>query len=80
MRRMFEVWFYIGSVLGLYGLLLTAAGAYQWMHPPATVLAARHATLWAGVLLLLVGGGYIHRYWPKARSNDSSNASVSTRS
>ncbi len=66
MRRTFEVWFYIGALLALYGVMLTAAGAYQWVHPPATVLAGLHSTFWAGALLLLVGGIYTIAYWPSA--------------
>ena len=65
MRRTFEVWFYIGAMLGIYGLLLSGAGIYQWVHPPPTVLAGKHATLWAGLLLLAVGGLYTVLYWPK---------------
>ena len=66
MRRTFEVWFYIGALLAVYGVLLTGAGVYQWMHPPATVLARMHSTFWAGVLLLMVGGVYTTVYWPGA--------------
>jgi hypothetical protein len=65
MRRNIQVWFYIGAVLGLYGIMLTSAGVYQWIHPPATVLAGYHATFWAGVVLLIVGGIYTLAYWPR---------------
>jgi hypothetical protein len=75
MRRTFEVWFYIGSVLGLYGILLTAAGVYQWIHPPPTVLAKEHATFWAGVLLLTVGTIYVIGFWPKPGSGDPHDGS-----
>ena len=64
MQRNIQVWFYIGAVLALYGILLTAAGVYQWFHPPATVLAGYHATFWAGITLLIVGGAYTLIYWP----------------
>jgi hypothetical protein len=30
MHRKFEVWFYTGALMGIYGVLLTVAGAYQW--------------------------------------------------
>lgn len=64
MQRNIQVWFYIGVVLGLYGIMLTSAGVYQWVHPPATVLAGYHATFWAGIALLVVGGIYVVAYWP----------------
>ena len=65
MRRNIQVWFYIGAVLGLYGIMLTAAGVYQWIHPPTTMLAGYHATFWAGIVLLIVGGIYTVAYWPR---------------
>lgn len=64
MQRHFEVWFYIGVLLGLYGIMLTLAGVYQWVHPPHTVLASKHATFWAGCVLLIVGGTYTITSWP----------------
>lgn len=64
----FEVWFYIGALLTIYGTMLSLAGVYQWIHPPMTVLSKEHATFWAGMLLLLVGGGYVLAYWPPRRS------------
>lgn len=75
MRRTFEVWFYIGALLGLYGVMLTLAGAYQWVHPPSTVLAEKHATFWAGIVLLLVGGAYTIGFWPKPGNGDPHNGS-----
>lgn len=65
MRRIFQVWFFIGVLLSLYGFMLTAAGVYQWTHLPATVLAGTHSTFWAGVILLIVGGIYTVTYWPR---------------
>lgn len=63
MKRL-EVCFYVGSLLVLYGALLTAAGAYQWSCPPHTVLANEHAVFWAGIALLVVGLVYVSAYWP----------------
>lgn len=64
MRRIIEVWFYIGAMLTAYGVMLSAAGMYQWVHPPATVLSEEHATFWIGVLLLVIGSVYVVSYWP----------------
>lgn len=71
MRRPFEVWFYIGVILGLYGIMLTLAGVYQWIYPPPTVLAGKHATFWAGCILLLIGGAYTIGFWPKKLKDTS---------
>ena len=74
MARAFTVWFYIGSLLSLYGIILTAAGLYQVIHPPPTVLSSYHATLWAGMVLLLVGGAYLLAYWPRSKPDDANAA------
>ena len=63
-KRPVEIWFYIGALLALYGILLTFAGIYQWIHPPPTVLASYHATFWAGVILSAVGSVYVLVYRP----------------
>ncbi len=75
MRRTFEVWFYIGALLSIYGIMLTAGGAYQWVHPPATTLARLHATFWLGVLLLVIGLVYAFVYWPRKGSGDPHDGS-----
>ena len=75
MQRTFEVWFYIGAMLALYGVILTAAGVFQWIHPPHAVLAEKHATFWAGVLLLVIGSIYATAYWPKPGSGDPHDGS-----
>jgi asparagine N-glycosylation enzyme membrane subunit Stt3 len=60
----FSVWFYIGGLLLVYGFLLLAAGIYQLSHPPTTVLASYHPTLWGGVVLLFLGALYTFIFWP----------------
>jgi hypothetical protein len=50
--------------------MLTLAGVYQWIHPPATVLAQYHATFWAGIALLFVGGIYTVAYWPRRGADE----------
>lgn len=65
MRSTFVVWFYIGVLLSVYGVILTLAGIYQWHHPPSTVLSEVHATFWVGVTLSLAGATYVASYWPR---------------
>ena len=65
MQRSFQVWFYIGVLLSVYGVMLTLAGVYQWVHPPHTVLSGKHATFWSGCILLLAGSVYTIATRPK---------------
>lgn len=62
---MLPVWFFVGLLLGIYGLLTFASGIAEWSHPPATVLAELHAPVWWGALMAVIGGTYIAVYWPR---------------
>ena len=64
-ERPVEIWLYIGSLLAVYGVLLTLAGIFQWIHPPPTVLASYHATFWAGIILSILGGIYVAVFRPR---------------
>ncbi len=59
------IWFFIGALLAVYGLLILAAGLYGLVHPPAVELAKLHAGIWWGALLLAIGLGYVFRFRPR---------------
>jgi hypothetical protein len=62
-----SIWFFIGISLFVNGLLILAAGLYEWGHPPQNpvVLFRLHASVWWGGLLLLVGALYCFRFVPR---------------
>jgi hypothetical protein len=65
--RMISIWFFIGISLLVNGLLILAAGIYQWINPPANpgvVLFQLHANVWWGALLLVCGILYCVRFKP----------------
>lgn len=64
-KKPLPIWLFIGSLLLVYGVIILAAGIEQLAHPPATVLARLHATLWGGIVLTLLGGLYVWIYRPK---------------
>lgn len=61
-----SIWFFIGVLLLVYGVLITGAGIYQVFVPPANrvVLFELHAGVWWGALLILIGGFYTYRFKP----------------
>jgi hypothetical protein len=61
---MVSIWFFIGVLLLVYGVLILGAGLYGLSHPPAVVLAELHAGVWWGVLLILLGTFYSVRFAP----------------
>jgi len=63
--RMIPVWFFVGLILLVYGVIVLATGIYELPHPPSTVLANLHPALWWGALLTIVGAAYVLLYRPK---------------
>lgn len=56
--REISIWFFAGISLLGNGILVFAAGLYQWLHPPAhpqVVLFHLHANLWWGLVLCVAG-------------------------
>ena len=62
-----SIWFFIGVLLTIYGVLITATGLYELVAPPANppVLANLHASLWWGIVLLIIGVIYFIRFFPR---------------
>jgi hypothetical protein len=62
-----SIWFFIGILLAIYGVLITGAGLYGLVHPPAVRLAELNAGLWWGLVLLAIGGVYSWAFFPSRR-------------
>ena len=64
---MISIWFFIGVVLVLDGLIITGAAVYGLVVPPAPppVLWGLHAGLWWGLLILVMGTIYTVKYAPR---------------
>ena len=69
-RGFLSIWFFIGMLLTAYGVLITATGLYELVSPPANppVLANLHATLWWGIVLLIIGLIYFIKFFPRKSS------------
>jgi hypothetical protein len=61
-----SIWFFVGISLLVNGLLILAAGIYEFVHPPEkpVVLFQVHANVWWGGVLLLAGLLYCIFYVP----------------
>ncbi len=33
-EKQIPIWFFIGCLLAVYGVLITGAGVYEWLNPP----------------------------------------------
>lgn len=66
-RRFISIWFFIGSILVIYGFLILGAGIYGYFNPSygqKVVLGNLHAGIWWGILLLILGSIYAYRHFP----------------
>ena len=61
---MVSIWFFVGALMLVYGIMILGAGLYGLAHPPAVVLAELHAGIWWGLLLILLGTIYSVRFSP----------------
>jgi hypothetical protein len=66
-KKMISIWFFIGVLLLFYGIVIFAAGVYQYLNPPENpvVLAGLHAGVWWGALLTVTGAWYTVHFRPK---------------
>jgi hypothetical protein len=58
------VWFFVGVLFLVYGVLILGSGLAEWSNPPDTVLANLHAPVWWGALLIVLGGIYSYSFRP----------------
>ena len=64
-HQMLPVWFFIGVLLFAYGIIILWVGLSDYNHPAQVVLANEHASVWGGIILILLGGFYTLRFWPR---------------
>lgn len=66
-RHFISIWFFIGMLLTVYGVLILGAGIYDLIHAPEhpVHLAYLHAGIWWGALLLALGIVYSVKFRPK---------------
>ncbi|MGH9608303.1 MAG: hypothetical protein ACRD34_01405 [Bryobacteraceae bacterium] len=63
------IWFFVGLLLTVYGIIIVATGLYHLGSPsphPA-VLANLHPEIWWGAVLLAIGLFYVIRFFPRKR-------------
>ncbi|MGH9616627.1 MAG: hypothetical protein ACRD28_07775 [Acidobacteriaceae bacterium] len=63
-QSMLPVWFFVGVLLTIYGIITLVTALTELSHPPATVLSQYHPGIWVGVVLILIGGFYTLRFRP----------------
>jgi FtsH-binding integral membrane protein len=68
-HHIIPVWFFVGILLLVYGVLIFISGLAEWSHPPDTVLSELHPAVWWGMLLMILGSVYCLIYRPGKTSS-----------
>ncbi len=60
------IWFFIGILLTVYGVLILGSGIHSLFMPPLheVALSYLHADIWWGALLLVLGLVYVFKFRP----------------
>ena len=64
-HHIIPVWFFVGVLLFIYGVLILASGILEFSNPPSTVLGNLHPAIWWGALLTIIGAIYVHLFRPR---------------
>ena len=67
-QKIIPVWFFVGVLFLIYGVLIFATGLLEWNTPSTTVLAELHASVWWGAILIIAGAAYVVAFRPKKNS------------
>ena len=69
---MISIWFFIGVLLMMYGVLIFGAGVYELTSPleHPVVLGELHAAIWWGALLIVMGVVYSVRFRPGKKETE----------
>ena len=69
------IWFFIGSLLLIYGIIITGTGIYLWICPPPVDQRVDmfwlHANIWWGCLLVAIGLFYSIRFNPRRKQAET---------
>jgi hypothetical protein len=72
-KHFISIWFFIGLLLGIYGLMILGAGIYDLANPAVgdvqngverNVMANLHMGIWWGMLMLALGSFYAVHFRP----------------
>ena len=69
-NRQISIWYFIGLLILVYGLLILGAGIADVVAPPANprALAELHVGIWWGALMIVLGGLYTYLFRPGRRA------------
>jgi hypothetical protein len=66
LKHVISIWFFIGSLLTVYGVLILGTGVYGVFVPSSNtaVLSNLHIAIWWGAGMMILGAVFAVRSWP----------------
>lgn len=64
-KRSISVWYFIGWLLLIYGILILGAGLGVLTDQAPPVMAELHVAVWWGAFLMAIGVTYLHYFRPR---------------
>ena len=71
-KKSLPVWYFIGWLLLIYGILILGAGTGLLVDHPPSVTADSQIAIWWGLLLMAIGATYVYCFRPGRRTNRGS--------
>ena len=62
-----SVWYFIGWLVLIYGVLILSAGLGGAPTQPPPVMAELHVAIWWGAILTAIGLAYVYCFRPRRR-------------
>ena len=63
-KKTISIWYFIGLLILVYGVLILGAGLMGLTSPPPVVMAELHVGIWWGALLIVIGLVYVYFFRP----------------
>ena len=64
-KQPLPVWFFVGIIFVIYGLIIFVTGLTEISHPPHTVLSELHPAIWWGAIIAALGGFFTYKFGPR---------------
>ena len=61
---MIPVWFFVGILLLIYGLVIFISGIYWYINTADIIAGHLHAGIWWGSLMIILGIYFVIKYLP----------------
>lgn len=53
------VWFFVGIIFVIYGIIILVTGLTELSHPPDTILSNLHPAVWWGAIITALGALFV---------------------